>query len=220
MIKRWAKKLYLRFKWRKKVRFAKLCNIGYRSFFEGANYVGENSSFAGEMGFGSYIGNDSTIGGKIGRYCCIASNVKTVNGFHPTERIVSIHPFFYSNCACVDLPMLSECIFQEFRYADSEKKYSVVIGNDVWIGVGAILLAGVTIGDGAVVAAGAVVTKDVPPYTVVGGVPAKPIKKRFTDEEIELLLEYKWWDKSQDWIEKNRYLFADINRLCDNVKGR
>ena len=70
----------------------------------------------------------------------------------------------------------------------------VVIGNDVWIGFEAVILAGVTIGDGAIIGARAVVTKDVPPYTIVGGVPARPIRKRFSDEDIAALLALKWWD--------------------------
>ena len=73
-------------------------------------------------------------------------------------------------------------------------KGDIVVGNDVWIGYEAVILAGVTIGDGAIIATRAVVTKDVPPYTIVGGVPAKPIRKRFSDEEIDQLLELKWWD--------------------------
>ena len=70
----------------------------------------------------------------------------------------------------------------------------IVIGNDVWIGYEAVILAGVTIGDGAIIGARAVVTKDVPPYTIVGGVPAKPIRKRFSDSDISRLLELRWWD--------------------------
>ena len=75
-----------------------------------------------------------------------------------------------------------------------DNRGDIVIGNDVWIGYEAVVLAGVTIGDGAIVAARAVVTKDVPPYTIVGGVPARPIRKRFPDAEIAQLLELKWWD--------------------------
>lgn len=83
----------------------------------------------------------------------------------------------------------------------------LVIGNDVWIGYEAVVMAGVTIGDGAIIGARAVVTKDVPPYTIVGGVPAKPIRKRFDDETIERLLDLKWWD----WpIEKIRRHLEDI----------
>ena len=75
-----------------------------------------------------------------------------------------------------------------------DNRGDILIGNDVWIGYEAVVLAGVTIGDGAIVAARAVVTKDVPPYTIVGGMPAKPIRKRFSDSEIDQLLELKWWD--------------------------
>ncbi|MBE5883522.1 MAG: CatB-related O-acetyltransferase [Lachnospiraceae bacterium] len=84
------------------------------------------------------------------------------------------------------------------RIKELKKKDTVVIGNDVWIGTGAQILLGVKIGDGAIVAAGSVVTKDVPPYTVVGGVPAKVIKRRFSDEVIEALLELKWWEYGPD----------------------
>ena len=75
-----------------------------------------------------------------------------------------------------------------------DNKGDIVIGNDVWIGFEAVILAGVTVGDGAIVGARAVVTKDVPPYTVVGGVPAKPIRKRFSEETIATLSALKWWD--------------------------
>lgn len=84
-----------------------------------------------------------------------------------------------------------------------DNKGDIVIGNDVWIGYEAVILAGVTIGDGAVIGARAVVAKDVPPYTIVGGVPAKPIRKRFPEEIIAALLELRWWDWPRERIAAN-----------------
>lgn len=84
-----------------------------------------------------------------------------------------------------------------------DNKGNIVIGNDVWIGYEAVILSGVTIGDGAVIGARAVVTKDVSPYTIVGGVPAKPIRKRFDDETISALLECRWWDWDKEKIARN-----------------
>ena len=90
-----------------------------------------------------------------------------------------------------------------------------MIGNDVWIGYEAVVMAGVTIGDGAVIGSRAVVTKDVPPYTIVGGVPARPIRRRFPEETVLALLEIKWWDWPKEKI--TEYLAAiqtgDIDRL-------
>ena len=78
-----------------------------------------------------------------------------------------------------------------------------MIGSDVWIGYEAVIMAGVTIGDGAVIGTRAVVTRDVPPYTIVGGIPARPIKKRFSEEIIASLLEIRWWDWPKDKIMRN-----------------
>lgn len=99
-----------------------------------------------------------------------------------------------------------------------DNKGDIVIGNDVWIGYEAIIMAGVHIGDGAIIATRTVFTKDIPPYTIVGGIPAKPIRKRFNDDTIQKLEILKWWD----WpIEKIRqrlpYIFnTDIDNLFDN----
>ena len=79
----------------------------------------------------------------------------------------------------------------------------IVIGNDVWIGYEAVILSGVTIGDGAIVAARSVVTRDVPPYTIVGGVPARPIRRRFDQETIDALLELRWWDWPLEKLSKS-----------------
>ena len=84
-----------------------------------------------------------------------------------------------------------------------DNKGDIVIGNDVWIGYGAVIFAGVTIGDGAIIGTRAVVTKDVPPYTIVGGVPAKPIRKRFSDDDIAALLKMKWWDWPVEQIKEH-----------------
>lgn len=84
-----------------------------------------------------------------------------------------------------------------------DNKGDIIIGNDVWIGYEAVIMAGITIGDGAIVAARAVVTKDVPPYTIVGGTPAKVIRKRFPDDTITTLLTLKWWDWPPETIQKH-----------------
>lgn len=84
-----------------------------------------------------------------------------------------------------------------------DKRGDIVIGNDVWIGYEAVILSGVTIGDGAIVGARSVVTRDVPPYTIVGGVPARPIRRRFGQETIDALLELRWWDWPLEKLSKN-----------------
>jgi virginiamycin A acetyltransferase len=121
----------------------------------------------------------------IGKFCMIASDVKFImNGANHLVNAVSTYPF---------------AIFgEDWAGAMNNKTYphkgDIIIGNDVWIGYNATIMAGVRIGDGAIIATNATLTKDVPPYTIVGGNPAKEIKKRFSDEEISTLLELKWWD--------------------------
>lgn len=94
----------------------------------------------------------------------------------------------------------------------------VTIGNDCWIGQRAILIGGITIGDGAVVMAGAVVTKDVPPYAMVGGVPAKIIKYRYDEETIDFLLKAQWWNRPIEWLKENHALLCDIERLKEELQ--
>ncbi len=94
--------------------------------------------------------------------------------------------------------------------------YNAIIGNDVWIGSNVLIIGGIKIGDGAIVAAGAVVTKDVPPYAIVGGIPARIIRFRFDKEQINKLLELKWWNKDDDWLIKNNYLFCNVEMFFEN----
>ena len=212
------KRILCKIKFRRKVKMGKGSNVALSSFFEGQNNVWNNASFSGYMGYGSYIGHSSVISGKIGRFSSIAYDVKTISGKHPTSKFVSTHPAFFSTAKQAGFTYVSENLFNETSYADDEG-HKIVIGNDVWIGAGSLLLAGVRIGDGAIVAAGAVVTKDVEPYTIVGGVPAKQIRKRFTDEEIEFLLSFKWWEKDVAWIAANASKFENIKDFMEEFKN-
>ena len=177
----------------------------------GSNSVFLNSS----MGYASYVSEHSFVKNTaIGRYTCVADNVLTVAGTHPLTY-VSIHPAFYSTAQYPSY--VDQSSFEDFKYLDSETKTSIKIGNDVWIGSRATILEGVKIGDGAVVAAGAVVTKDVPPYSIVGGVPAKVIRYKFSDEEIAFLLKLKWWEKEESWIKEHVGKFENIAMFLDSI---
>ena len=102
-------------------------------------------------------------------------------------------------------------MFEEYKF--SEYPYAVTIGNDVWIGAGVSLMEGVKIADGTIVAAGAMVVKNTEPYTIVGGIPAKVINNRFSNEEKEFLLKLEWWNKPEEWIKAYSRYFNDIRKL-------
>ena len=195
--------------------FGRNTTIDSKAYFEGMNRLGENTGFLNSsIGYASYISNNSFIKNTvIGRYTCIANDVMTVAGNHPTS-FVSIHPAFYSLAQKPSYVKKSK--FEDFKYLNSEKKISIEIGNDVWIGSRATILEGVNIGDGVIVAAGAVVAKDIPPYAIVGGVPARIIRYRFDEETIQNLLKMKWWEKDQEWIQNHADDFDDVKRLFSN----
>ena len=139
------------------------------------------------------INNDKL---QIGKFCSIACGSKFLfNSANHTLSSLSTYPF----------PLFFEEWGLEKKDVTNawDNKGDIIIGNDVWIGYEAVILAGVTIGDGAIIGTRAVVTKDVPPYTIVGGVPAKPIKKRFSEETISALLEIQWWNWSEERIVRN-----------------
>ena len=199
---------------RKLVIFDYTVEISLNSKFEGMNKLHPNSFFNGFLGYGSYVGPNSEIRGKVGRFTSIAPDVKVNGGVHPFEApYVSTSPCFVSLRKQNGSTFATKQTFEEIRYADTEKKYSVVIGNDCWIGQGAFIVGGVTIGDGAVVLAHALVSKDVPPYAIVGGVPAKIIKYRYDDETIQFLMNLKWWDKDVNWLKENIDLMQNIELL-------
>lgn len=133
---------------------------------------------------------------KIGKFCSIACGTKFLfNSANHALDSLSTYPF----------PLFfEEWNLEREKVTDAwDNRGDIVIGNDVWIGYEAVILSGVTIGDGAIIGTRAVVTKDVPPYTIVGGVPAKPIRKRFDEKVIEELLKIKWWDWTEEKIARN-----------------
>jgi acetyltransferase-like isoleucine patch superfamily enzyme len=137
----------------------------------------------------------------IGNFCSIGSKVEFfLGGNHRTDWITT-YPFGH----------IHKEIFNSFDgKGHPTTKGNIVIGNDVWIGMGSKIMSGVIIGDGAVIAANSVVTKNIEPYTIVGGNPAKFIKKRFNNETIELLLNIKWWNWDDSKINNNLHI------LCNN----
>lgn len=133
---------------------------------------------------------------KIGKFCSIACGTKFLfNSANHALDSLSTYPF----------PLFfEEWNLEKEKVTDAwDNRGDIVIGNDVWIGYEAVILSGVTIGDGAIIGTRAVVTKDVPPYMIVGGVPVKPIRKRFDEKVIEELLKIKWWDWTEEKIARN-----------------
>ena len=144
---------------------------------------------------------------KIGRYCSFAKNVYIYNANHPLG-VKSTHPFFYN-------PSLG--------YVETEQiaRRHIQIGNDVWVGQNAIILASVTqIGDGAVIGAGAVVTKNVPDFAVVVGNPAKVVRYRFSEETIRKLKQERWWDKGIDELRADLNAFLRPCEAHDDTETR
>lgn len=166
--------------------------------------IGDHSY--GDLEIIEYVGASARI--RIGRYCSFAKRTAVLLGGEHNHGFVSTYPFF---------PLWGHARPDGFL----GHKGDIEIGNDVWVGYGAIILSGVVIGDGAVIAAGATVTSGVKPYTIVGGIPAKHIKNRFEPAAIEQLLKIKWWE----WPEARVRVFmsmlqsGDIHRFIEEAKN-
>lgn len=163
--------------------------------FEGKNAVPDGCNFSGniKIGYATTLGYNNLLNGKItiGKYCQLGVDV----ALHATN-----HPITYM------ATYINQNLFKgELKKLKSEHK--IEIGNDVWIGHGVIVVGNVKIGNGAILAAGSVISNDVPPYTIVGGIPAKEIKKRFSNTIITEIEELKWWDQSNEELERLKPLF-------------
>lgn len=179
--------------------------------FEGRNLIGSNCDlYKSFIGIGTYIGDNGRLPkASIGKFSSIGKNLYVVLGIHPLQY-VSTHHFAYSNILkSVGLSFSQSIKSTTVKYTSDN--FTVKIGHDVWIGDNVSILSGITIGHGAVLATGAVITKDVPPYAIVAGVPGKILRYRFSQEEIDFLLNFQWWNKDLNWIEENVSLFSDMN---------
>ncbi len=159
--------------------------------------------------------------GKIGRFCSIGPNVRVVSGKHPINY-VSTSPVFFSVLKQCGKSFVTENRYDEKMLCCDEngEKHSLILGNDVWIGDSVIIKAGVRIGDGAIIGMGSVVTKDVPPYAIVGGNPAKVIRYRFDENTIEILKSIKWWDWDDKKLSESTELMENINQFIEVKSNR
>lgn len=217
MIKKFLKYFILKCKWKNKIRCAFNSNISLKTKFEGMNVIHKNVELRGYIGLGTYICENSRIIGKVGRFCSIAPYVRCNEGFHPyTYPFVTTSPLFYSlnpKSILNGWTFATRQMCEEISYCDTKKNIPIIIGNDCWIGEGVFLSGGITIGDGAVILAHAVVTKNIPPYAIAGGIPAKVIKFRYSKDDIDFLLGLKWWDMPLEWLKNNWELLDNINKL-------
>ena len=209
--------LYTRFKYRNSsIRFLGMSFIDSKSKLEGHNSIDNNTTLNNSsIGLGTYTGSNVHFTFvKVGLFCSIASNVHNIFGNHPKDTFVSTHPVFYS----IGFPYTFVKVqkFKDIVYIAPET--IVEIGNDVWIGDNVTILGNVKIGDGAVIGANSLITKDIEPYSINVGSPTKIIGFRFNQETIEFLLKFKWWDKGYDWIKKNADFFENIEKFKAKIE--
>lgn len=190
-----------------------------RSFVRNSEFAGDNVIYGESVVVDSTVGRHTYIGGAhlgnsdLGSFCSIGPGALIGGlGRHPTGML-STHPVYYS---CLRQSGASFCDRNYFA-----EHARTTVGNDVWIGARAIVLDGVTIGDGAIIAAGAIVAKDVAPYAVVAGVPARVIKHRFSEEEISALLEIQWWSLPDDVLQAHAAIFRgnDVSALIETLRN-
>lgn len=180
------------------------CKIDNKSRIDKKAKVNSQTQiYNSSMGRFSYLGRKSAlICADVGMYCSIGDEVKVGLGIH-TLSYLSTSPLFTEKCNGTGSSWVDKDTVYPYK--------KVIVGNDVWIGERAMIMGGVNIGDGAVIGAGAIVTKDVPPYAIVAGIPAKVIKYRFSDEIIQSLLQIKWWNTNEETLKLHLDLFQTKN---------
>lgn len=216
MIKYIAKRiicLFYKIKYFKKVTIHISSTILGNCIFEGRNKIGAHNYLRNvNIGLFTNIGDNNQFSfAKIGRFCSIGSNITLITATHPLN-LVSTHHIFYKSIGH------KESFNEKDLYNDRitiDNGLSLDVGNDVWIGDRVIIKGGIHIKDGAVIGMGAVVTKDVPPYAIVGGNPAKIIRYRFEASIVEQLLEIEWWNWPKDKIKEKAILFLDLQKFIN-----
>lgn len=165
--------------------------------------------YRGKIGKYSYIGNNSFVSDTdIGSFTSISTDCYIGGTSHPTDW-VSTSPVFHK---------WENIMKKNFSRHEFDIFHKTTIGNDVWIGNRVMIKAGVTIGDGAVIGMGSIVTKDVGPYEIWAGNPARMIRKRFPDDTVEKMQQIEWWDWSDDKIEKVAITFNDIEKFMETIR--
>lgn len=191
--------------------------FSHRCKFEGKAHIGHHSNFFGSIGYGTYIADNCFLSAEIGRFCSIGAGCKYINATHPYKSpFATTSPYFISTNPTTYYGQhgyAKKQMMDEFLFYDKELQLVNKIGSDVWTGLNVTLIGGVEIGDGAVVLTNAVVTKDIPPYAIVGGVPAKIIGYRYDQATIDFLLRTKWWNNDEQWFKDNWELMSDIDQL-------
>lgn len=201
------------------IRFLKICRLHPSVKFHSGVSVGANCKFGVGVWIGphvrlldSTIGSQSYVGGnstlkfcRIGKFCSIGEGVQIGLGIHPTDQ-VSTYPGFYSSSASGVTRFLP---IEDATQLEEPEFLPVKIGNDVWIGNRATILDGINVGHGAVIGAGAIVTRDVEPFAIVTGVPARLARKRFSESFCRFLLRTEWWDWDTDLLRKRAHLFSN-----------
>ena len=185
--------------------YDKYSQISYKSRIQRMVFLRQSS-----VGIYSYIGHNSNIyRAKIGKFCSIASHVHIGLSNHPTN-FISTSPLFFSVNNGTGFKWIDEDVYDD-------KPGHVTIGNDVWIGINVTIMGGINIGNGAIIAAHSVVSKDVPPYAIMGGVPAKIIRFRFKEYIINKLQESAWWDLPEKELKiKIKQFQLDISSKQDD----
>ena len=164
------------------------------------------------IGAYSYVSHHTEIfRARIGKFCSIGPGCRIGLGTHPTDHI-STSPVFFSTREQTGISFVSKDLFEESQ--------EITIGNDVWVGANSVILDGVEIGTGAIIAAGAVVTRDVDPYAIVGGVPATRRRMRFSEAQIQHLLRSQWWDWDPEKLSRHAVEFSRASHFIDEVLGR
>jgi acetyltransferase-like isoleucine patch superfamily enzyme len=181
---------------------------------DASNFIGPRTVLINSViGRYSFCGaNCSFVETKIGDFCSIGNGVKVIAAQHPINYLSS-HPFFYQN----RYGNFSKVAYEDYRYV-GKSKWQAIIQHDVWIGDDVKILGGVTISTGAVVGTGAVVTKDVPPYAIVVGVPARIIKYRFDNNTIERLLISEWWELPEEQLQLLATVANDPNKFLQAIR--